>query len=330
MDGFMSRTNFRFALGVTLIGWAAAVLPASAQHFQQVPGTMNYVFAGANEVWGLLCTEVFCLHSDVFRFDSTTKKFAKVKAPPGLVTIAVGGGSAMQPDEVWALDSFNNVYRYNPSAKSFDEIPGILLSQIAAGYGDEDNCHPYEVWGVFGPNVNNPGTFRYNYCTSQFDQISTPDPFAQVAVGPDNVWAIDENSCVWQWGVSVWIEFFPATFPGPPCVEQQIAAGMTSAFAIDQYGYLDRWDNLADGAVAPSSYSHGDFYGAPVQVAAGGDGAWGIAEFTGPVYSIYRVDPLNPYIYVSAPFTPASVAVGSGTGVWAIDTSRNVYAWVRP
>lgn len=202
----MYRTKVRFTLCLMLIWWVVAVAPASAQHFKQIPGSLDHVSAGRAEVWGILCTKVYCIDSEVYRFDSSTHTFVKISGTPqGLVSIAVGGGSALQSDEVWGLDGINNnVYRFNFTKNEFVKVPGSLF-QIAVGEGDGDKCHPYEVWGIFGPNVADPGTFRYNYCTSKFDQIQTansglgtPSPFAQIAVSANDVWGIDESSCLWH------------------------------------------------------------------------------------------------------------------------------------
>jgi hypothetical protein len=338
----MSRTNARFARCLTLICWAAAVLPASAQHFQQIPGSLNYVSAGANEVWGFRCTKQYCLESDVYRFNFTTKKFVGAAKPPqGLLSITVGGGSAMQPDEVWALDISNIPYQYNPTTKKFDQIQVASgsLTQIAVGYGDSDNCHPYEVWGVFGPFVINPRTFRYNYCTLQFDEIQAtnggfgvPAPFAQIAVSAGDVWGIDEFSCLWHlyYVSGTNADWSAGDYSGNGncdylATAQQVAVGVSAMWTNDPYGDLYSWDATTlqlNPAVSP---------GFPIiQIAAGGDGVWIICQNASPNL-LYRLIPgWGGFIFVSTPSPPTWVAVGSGAGVWAIDSSNDVYAWVRP
>ncbi len=84
----MTRTNIRFALCILLICSNAAVIPASAQHFEQMRGSLTQIAARRNEVWGLK-------GNAVYRFHPSTKKFVPVSGP--MVQIAVGGGTLLQP-----------------------------------------------------------------------------------------------------------------------------------------------------------------------------------------------------------------------------------------
>ena len=126
---------------LVLVCWASLVVPASAQHFQQVKGALAGVSAGRNEVFG------FDVHANVWRYHATTDSFSKI-ANASLFQLAVGGGTLSQLDEVWGIEGNLNVYRFNYSTKVFDQIPGAVLEQIAVGEGTQDSCHPYEVWGV--------------------------------------------------------------------------------------------------------------------------------------------------------------------------------------
>jgi hypothetical protein len=326
----MSRINARFALCLALICWtAAAVVPASAQHFQQIPGSLVNVSAGANEVWGYMCTKVFCLESDVYTFDSSTKKFIKAPKPPvGLGGIAVGGGTLMQPDEVWALDVQNNVYQYNHSKKKFNQVqvPSGGLFQIAVGPGYEDNCHPYEVWGIWGPNVENPGTFRYNYCTLQFDSISNPSgvSFSQIATGGGDVWAVSSTSVG---GLNVWnyLPSYGGWFPGGFAL-----SGFTGNFSQVTVGVNDVWGIFSlngSDCIIPWAATGGpgvEFCFSVTEVAAGGDGMWILSNNTALRYDFQQSG------FVPSLATVVQIAVGSGAGVWAVDSSNNVYAFVRP
>jgi hypothetical protein len=49
----MSRKNVSFNILLVLVCWAALIVPAFAQHFQQVKGTLSQVAAGRNEVFGI-------------------------------------------------------------------------------------------------------------------------------------------------------------------------------------------------------------------------------------------------------------------------------------
>jgi hypothetical protein len=68
----MNRTNIRFLLCLALICSTAAVVPASAQHFELIKGSLIQIAAGSNEVWVL--SEVY-----PYRFNANTQEFTKIK-----------------------------------------------------------------------------------------------------------------------------------------------------------------------------------------------------------------------------------------------------------
>ena len=139
---------------LVMICCASFVVPAAAQHFEQVKGTLFGVSAGRNEVFG------YDIHSNVYRYHPTTASFAKI-AKTSFFQLAVGGGTLSQLDEVWGIQGNLNLYQFNYTTKVFDQVASNSIQQIAVGEGTQDNCHPYEVWGV------NPSQqiYRYNYCT---------------------------------------------------------------------------------------------------------------------------------------------------------------------
>jgi hypothetical protein len=83
----MSRTNPRFVSCLTLICWIATVVPASAQHFKQITGSLTQIAVGRAEVWGLN-------GSQIYRFNSSTQEHGQVSG--SLAQIAVGGGTLLQ------------------------------------------------------------------------------------------------------------------------------------------------------------------------------------------------------------------------------------------
>src|SRR5580698_9565845 len=125
---------------MVLVCLAALVAPASAQHFQQIKGTLSTVSAGRNEVFGLDS------QSAVWRLSLATKSFVQIPSA-SLVDIAVGGGTLAQRDEVWGVNATGGIYRFNYSTGNFNKTSGVL-TQITVGVGSQDSCHPYEVWGV--------------------------------------------------------------------------------------------------------------------------------------------------------------------------------------
>jgi len=67
----MSRKTASSAFTLLLISWTLLILPASAQHFQQVTGTLTQVAAGRNEVFG------FDVHGQVWRYKPPRNPSAK-------------------------------------------------------------------------------------------------------------------------------------------------------------------------------------------------------------------------------------------------------------
>jgi len=303
----MSRTNVRFALCLTLICSIAAAVPASAQHFQQMNGSLTQIAAGRNEVWGLN-------GSEVYRFNATTQMFSeiKIKAYGAVTQIAVGSGTLLQKDEVWAVSFGGAAYRYDFSTNKFVLENGPCtyacspaLVQIAVGPGYEDNCHPYEVWGN-----GNGFPFRYNYCTTQFEYIPVSydgNNFAisQIATGggavigisqstigsgssailPGSVWAYCPAGYVsvycqtapeayWVWLTAVTTGFLPPPF-------SQVSVGpLGQVWGIGNYyvgvGYdSDLFAFYSDGGYAGFATSDGGEM-CTLQVAVGGDGLWAI------------------------------------------------------
>jgi hypothetical protein len=340
-EGFMSRTNIRFALCLTLIGSIAAVVPASAQHFEQMKGaSLTQIAAGRNEVWGLN-------GSEVYRFNSSTEKFAKVSVPnkgQGLTQIAVGGGTLLQKDEVWGVDvngvGGGPVYHFNWSTNKFDEYAGgrFGLSQIVVGPGYEDSCHPYEVWGIVVSTVFPQGTWRYNYCTSGFESITNPSgiDFSQIATGGGDIWAVSLISVIND-GITLntW-EYLPpyggwalgGTVLGTSLDLSQVAVGASNVWAIAAEGNqacAGTW-----GPIDTVQYFAGVCY-TTAQVATGADGAWILYNNAAGNGLIGHWDAQQGVPVQFQLTSPAvQVAVGSGAGVWAIDSENRVYTFVRP
>src|SRR5580698_7622977 len=131
----MNRRILLLAASVTC--WAALVVPASAQQFVSVPGTLTKVAAGQKEVWGVNASQ------QVFRYNATKAEFLRVAGK--LTQVAVGGGNLRQNDAIWGLNAGSEVFQYNFSSSTLVQVVGEL-TQITVGDGDTDSCHPYEVW----------------------------------------------------------------------------------------------------------------------------------------------------------------------------------------
>jgi len=305
----MSRKNVSSSILLLLICGASLIVPASAQHFQQINGSLVSIAAGANEVFGI--DDFF----KVWRFNAATQTFVRV-GKTKLGQIAVGGGTLTQPDEVWGQAN-GQVYRYNYTTKTFDEIPGPLLSPITVGVGAYDNCHPYEVWGL----TSSQQIFRYNHCTSTFTQIT--GSLTQISTGNGDVWGLNSSGQVFYFALGAQ-EFVQAPGAG---TFSQITVGINDVWGfglggIDEYT-LYRYDpNSGQWISFGASGGSGD------QVVAGGDGVW-IIEPPGNIYHYDSGGQAYTFDQVTGA-TLTSVAVGSGAGVWGVNSSHQVFTFVRP
>jgi hypothetical protein len=333
----MFHRNVRFTLCLLLICWAAVVVPASAQHFQKMTGSLTKVAVGYAEVWGLN-------GSQIYRFNPGSKTFGQITG--SFTQVAVGGGTLLQRDEVWAVNPSGYIYRFNFSTKAFVYVPGIRQSgilpglrftQIVVGEGGEDNCHPYEVWGK---NVDIYGTvniYQYNYCTSLFDYIQTPNPFTVIATGGGDVWGLDEYAQIWHYNYQTpgWTQANGGYYG----TLQQIAVGVNDVFGLDGNGTAYRYDPLY-GQFYPL-YASATTY---TQIAAGGNGGWALYAYgvglsgINPTYGmVARWDPQvqafeneGGCVVQCGGNNLAQIAVGSGGGVWGVTASGQVFAFVRP
>jgi hypothetical protein len=338
----MSCAKVDFALCLLVI-CSAALVPASAQHFQQMSGSLSQIAAGRNEVWGLD-------GSQPYRFNSTNKDFVKIsdKVSGPLAQIAVGGGSLLELDQVWAINTSGLVYQYDFTTKAFVYVTGGVecklclfdsFSQLVVGMGDEDGadgasdaCHPYEVWALQSNLAYQGLPYRYNYCEGEFDEIGLPSgsttPFTRLATGGSDTWALDANANIWHFSryFQSWTQITSGGYYG---TLQQIVVGVNDVWGLDGNGTVYRYDpNYVTFATVPQVGSY------LTQIAAGGDGVWALATsgtFSG-IPAVY--DPNYNYFPLIDTFTdppPATqIAVGSGAGVWAVNSSNQVYAFVRP
>jgi len=232
-----------------------------------------------------------------------------------LTQIAVGGGNVVQADEVWALNSSGSIYRAHKSGTSwvFSPVAGSLDGiVVGAGYGggDQAACHPYEVWGL------NPSAqiFRYNYCTKGFDHV--PGILCDIHVGGGDVWGADCGPDVFYFNFSTgaFAQLFPVPFGAFPQLTVgsngdvwATDTGNSNVYALDQLTHKFR----------P--------YGCCAAQIQAGNGVWKLDASTA-----FRFEPiLDAFVPVSSP-SLVSLSVGSGGGVWGIDSSHQVFAFTTP
>jgi len=288
-----------------LLCMAALIVPAQAQHFQQVTGftgSMLQVAAGRSEVWGINTS------GNVFRLVGS--KFVSVSG--ALSKIAVGGGTAFQKDDIWGLDESGNIFRFDYGTKSFTQIPPTLagsLEQIAVGVGYNDGCHPYEVWGInFKANA-----FRYNYCNHVFESLPINLFFFQVSTAAGAIWGLNTDSHLLVWNFNT-LQFQDTGQSG----FASIAADGNDVWVLTG----GTFDIFAVGAFN-GSYGASRINGTLVQLAAGDAGVWGIDANL----KIYRFDPAVGS-FVIVPGSLAQIAVGSGAGVWGVTNTGQVFTFV--
>ena len=228
-----------------------------------------------------------------------------------LSQIAVGGGNAAQADAVWGLNSSGSIYRASKSGSSwtFSQVPGSL-DVIEVGPGYQDSCHPYEVWGL---NTSSQ-IYRYNFCGNNFDQ--EPGFLCEIQVGGGDIWGAEcgPNAYRFNFSTGVFDQInspfvaIPALTVGPN--------GEVWVTDTGTSGELYRYDPFFSGfrhIVCCSS-----------QIQAGGDGVWALSG-----NNVYRSEP-NTLNFVHVPGSLVSISVGSGGGVWGINSSHQVFAFSTP
>jgi hypothetical protein len=304
----MNRRKLLLAASISC--WAAAIVPASAQQFELIPGvSLTQVAAGRAEVWGVNASQ------QVYRFNATTSQFAKVAGT--LTQVAVGGGSLLEADAVWGLNFSNEIFQYNFSTQKLVQVQGEL-TQITVGVGGNDSCHPYEVWGV---NASQQ-VFRYNYCTVAWDNIPG-GPVTFISTGGSDVWGLynyplSTPISQYNFGTQEWVAV-PAPAFSQAGYFSQIAVGVDDVWirsaAFYVYHYQPSLGFVPLPANQPQTYD---------QIATGGDGAWGLTTSGQPV----RFDP-NAQIAIEVPGNFSQISVGSGAGVWAVNAAGQVFTFVR-
>jgi len=291
------------AILAVVMGLAQSV---TAQSFKKIKVAKNaplvQVASGGASVWALAS------NGNPYRFNG--KSFALANTI-SLSQIAVGGGNAAQADEVWGLNSSGSIYRASKSGTSwiFTQVPGSFTG-IVVGPGYQDACHPYEVWGL------NSGSaiFRYNYCNNSFDQV--PGILCDIQVGGSDVWGAQCGPNTFRFDFTTGT-FFPISSPftGFPA----LTVGPTGeVWAIDtgSSNRLYRFDVFRRAFDALGSGT--------TRVQAGGDGVWVLVG-----NEILRWQ-ASDFGFRQVTGSLSSISVGSGGGVWGINSSHQVFAFSTP
>jgi hypothetical protein len=131
------------------------------------------------------------------------------------------------------------------------------------------------------------------------------------------------------WGVNINLEVYAFNFSNQTFQDTNLHNffGFLAADANDVWASDGAGDVLSAGAIAGGRYGiTGAFPGTFAQMAAGGDGVWGIDSNQ----NIFRFDP-GSGSFVKVPGFLTQIAVGSGAGVWGVaPNSGEVFTFVRP
>jgi hypothetical protein len=288
---------------LALVLGMACVQLAPAQTFKRVKVSKNapvtQVAAGGNSTWALANGSAYIFNG---------KSFVLVGSP-GFTQIAVGGGNATQADEVWGLTSQGSIFRATQNGRfwNFSQVTGLLdLIQVGPGY--RDNCHPYEVWGL----NTAAQIYRYNYCTSQFDQQS--GLLCDIHVGGGDIWGADCGPNVFRFNFTTGV--FDQIFDQFSAFPQLTVGSNGDVWATDTSdSIVYKYDDDAKGFLS---------FGCCVTQIQAGNGVW-ILDGS----NVYRWEPsASKFGQVGGSFV--SISVGSGSGVWGINSSHQVFAFSTP
>jgi len=168
-----------------------------------------------------------------------------------------------------------------------------MFTQIAvSGAGD--------VWGLY-PGSSAPAVLEFTGGPWGGPGNTYGISFQQIAVGVNDVWAIDSTGLTYSWSPARLYGF------GGPNLNGTLASG-----------YLPSLSGLA------------------TQVATGGDGVWVLYNLpdggNGLIgrFDFQRGYFLNVPLPANANPSAVQIAVGSGAGIWVLDASDEVFTWVRP
>ncbi len=292
-----SRMIRLFTVLLSLLFGIAGSHPATAQSFKvvKVQGglALTQISSGGASVWALATNG----HPYIYK----GTQFLLASSAVSLSQISAGGGSLRQSDTVWALDSSGNIYHAVKSATAwtFQQVPGTgVFTQIVAGAGYQDSCHPYEVWGL----NSNAQIFRYNFCSGNFDTIA--GILCSLAVGGGDIWGMDCSGNVYYYN-------FAAGFQSAGAVLAEIAVGSDTVFGIDAS------EELFNLRPIMTPYQSG-----AIKVAVG-DGVWYLD-------SANHINHIGPtFLEVISGPALTSITVGEGGGVWGLSSGK-AYAFSTP
>lgn len=258
------------------------------QFLSTIPGSLNQISIGVDgNVWALNGTTVEY-------FNRGTQMFEAVSGAPPLMQLSVGAGA-----NVWGVDSSGNIFQYNATTATWNNIPGQLTSISVGADGS--------VWGI---NASGQ-TYTYNSATASWTNI--PGQLNTLSVGADGtVWGINAGQQIYRFdaGTQSWVNV--------PGLLVQISVGNASnIWGVNYQHQVYRLDTSTQTwAQIP--------FAALVDIAAAFDGTvWGVNETGG----LYQWNPATQTFNFAGSGITNAVA-GNAEAEWALNTSSGtIYSW---
>lgn len=252
-------------------------------------GSLSSISVGADgSIWGLT-------GSAVEYFDRGTQNFQPASlGTPALAQISVGTGA-----DVWGVDPFGNIFQYNPSSQTWNNIPGELNFVQVGADGS--------VWGINAADL----TFTYDFVNSGW--INIPGTLQTLSVGADGtVWGINAQQRIYRFDAATqsWVNV-------PGSLVQISVGNATNIWGVNAEQQVYRYDTSPQKwVIIPGAYL--------VDISVAFDGSvWGV-DAAGGLYQWNS----STQTFNFAGHGINKVFVGNGAAVWALNTdSGAVFSW---
>ncbi len=263
-------------------------IPAQAQSWTQVPGTLVQISVGGTHtngphVWGVNSAQLVYEYND---------NGGWIQTPGSLVQIAVASD-----DRVIGVNASQQVYYFSRGQRAWIILPGFSATKIYAGARDV-------VWGI------NPtgGVERYDPGTGGLDTFTIN--LTQLSVSSDgSVWGLDPSGDVFYLDQQSqqFVQVSGATL-------SQIAVGFGGAvFGINSAGKVYEWDNATQVFF--------QIPGALTQIAVGSNNAvYGINSSQ----QIYQYNVTGGF-WTQLPGFLTQISVATDGTVWGLNSVGNIY-----
>ncbi len=302
------------ALAITLAASTAHALPCGITtpcptNFAVAPALkapVRMIASGGGSVWAL------DTNYSIYHFNALTRVFDQV--PGSLVWLVAGGGTGQTiTDEVWGYNANGQFYRSSNGGWEYIPTPSTGLFGLVVSKGYTDSCHPYEVWGLTTITKLAPNNVRrFNYCTSAWDTVA--GQLTTISVGGGEVWGLNAAGQIWRFNLAAgsgWTQI-PGTL-------SSLAVGADGVFGVNSaqqaFQFNPAGQKFIQIANATLTY-----------IEAGGNGVWGQDASN----NVWRYQAITRSFVICHSVLLRFLSVGSGGGVWGIDTGGTPRVFVTP